>query len=35
MDIQASLATQLIESVAAPAASSLPSHLGQNINVKV
>lgn len=31
MDIQASTAAQLIESIPAP--SSQPSHLGQNINV--
>lgn len=33
LDIQAATAAQLIESVPAP--SSLPSNLGQNINVKV
>ena len=34
LDIQASMASQLIESIPAPSAS-LPSNLGQNINVKV
>jgi hypothetical protein len=34
LDIQASTAAQLIESIPAPT-SGLPSNLGQNINVKV
>lgn len=35
LDIQASTAAQLIESVPSPSTSSLPSNLGQNIDVKV